>query len=117
MLLATLAILFIVLAIIASLVAACAFAALAFVVGLALRSSRYQWLSPFLIWIPSLAEAFAVSFTAYSAYALAHSWSFPENPLEYLIALILGEVLSIGVGFAIAIRTERKRKLGMNHAS
>ena len=117
MLLGTLLILFIVLAFIAALAGVCAFAILTFVVGIAFRSSRFAWLSPFLIWIPSLAAAFAVSFTAYSAYALAHSFSFPADPLEFLIALFFGELLSIGLGVAIAISVRKRKVLEDTHAA
>ena len=117
MLLAGLLVVFLILASVFSIVGLCIFAALSFGVGRALLHSRFREWSPFLIWIPSSAAAFALSFTAYSAFALTRTWAFPANPLEFLIAFVFGEVLCVGLGAAIAFRIKKSGKMERNHAA
>ena len=93
-----------ILAFIAALVGFCAFAVFTLVVGVLLRSTRFEWLSPFLIWVPSLVASFTVSFTAYSVYAMANSWRFPENPMEFLVMLLIGTLVSAVLGVIVAGR-------------
>ena len=104
----TLAILVMALAVLGALVGLCAFATLSLVVGLALSDSKLQRWAPFLIWIPSLMAAFAVSFTVFSFCAMARSWAFPSDPIEYFIALGVGEVLAVAAGIGIAFRARKK---------
>ena len=43
--------------------------------------------------------------------------SFPANPLEFLVALFVGEIGCIGLGAAIAIRTKKRKNMEDNHAA
>jgi hypothetical protein len=86
------------------LVAFCVFACLSLVAGFILRESKVQAWAPFFIWIPSSMATFAVVFTIYSFYALTHSWGFPADLLQYIVALGIGEALAIAAGSAIALR-------------
>ena len=102
MLLAMVIVVILILAFIAALVGLCVFALLTLVVGVSIRSTRFEWLSRYLIWIPSLVAAYAVSFSAYATYALGNSWRFPKDPMEFLIWLLVGAVASAGLGVVIA---------------
>lgn len=99
----------IVLALIVCVVAVCFLAMLAFVIGLALRSTRLEWLSPFVIWVPGLAAAFAVIFTAISAYVFLNSRTGPDSWLEFFLIFLAGELLCVGAGSVIALCSNRRR--------
>jgi len=109
--------LFLAVAILATLAAVCVVAIVSVMVGLALRSSRYEHLYPYFVWIPSLVVGFAASFTGYSVYATLHDWTFPAGPVEYFVALGMGEIMSVGLGVTLAARTRVTRKLEVKHAA
>lgn len=111
MLLGTLLIVGILLAFIAALVGVCVAALVALCFGLAIRSSRFGWLAPFLIWIPSLSAGFAVCFSACTVGAMAGSFPFPRDPLEFLIGLVVGEMLVVGLGAIAAVRALKKTRI------
>jgi len=115
MILGTLAVIFLALLVIGALVAIFFFAILSFAVGILLHSSRFDWLSPFLIWIPTLVGVFVMTFVGYSAYALFHSWPFPADLLEFFVMLALGILFSAGAGLHLALSTRRRKELGVNH--
>jgi hypothetical protein len=87
MLFATLAFVFLALALLAiiliSATALCLLAGFCLIVGLALRYTRFAWLSPFFIWIPSLAAMFAVFYFSYTGLALFNYWPLPNGPSNF----------------------------------
>jgi hypothetical protein len=113
MLLVTLGFVFVVFAVLALalvlMIGLCFLAAAGLITGLALRTSRFAWLSPFLMWIPSLAAAFAVTFFSYTAISFKCGFPLPDSFTGYPIAFLLGELTSIAVGTALALRTHHTK--------
>lgn len=83
----------------------CSLAVAGLITSLALRTSRFAWLSPFLLWIPSLTAAFAVTFFSYTALSFKYGGPLPDSFTGYLIAFLLGELACIAVGTALALRS------------
>jgi len=110
MLLVTLGFIFVVFALLVLVfvivIALCSLAVAGLITGLTLRSSRYAWLSPFLMWIPSLAAAFAVTFFSYTALSFRYGWPLTDSFTGYLIAFLTGELTSIGLGTWLAMRSQ-----------
>jgi hypothetical protein len=92
-LLATLTVLFIFLAILLIVVIAAAVPLFSMIAANFLKTSRHEWLTRYIITVPSFVASFTILYVPFSLYGLTHDWPFPDNLAQFFIALICWPVL------------------------